>query len=360
MKNLSLRSAIRWPVGVLLSLLPFLFTSCDRRLVQGEEATELIVEFRIGDEALPTRASGVPVSGEGQVNRWALCVYRLSDGMLAAFGSSSSSSSISKTLPAGEYRAVALVNAPVSGSGFFDPSANLTEAGLGGQVAFLSDNAAGSLEMYGHADFSLERNSVSVPIPVSRLVSKVVLRKLSLRLSDAGLAAYPFTLSAVYLDNVPSRTNWGRDLSYDELWADRSFWYNAMGWHAAGSCPSPACPDALLGDQPAGTVIAQGQSLVTDYVYYTLPNATTDSQDTRSGHWDKRATRLVIEARIGPQVQYYVATLPGMARNRSYVIEEAVITGLGAADPETETPNSLELLFSLADAGWEDGGTIIL
>jgi hypothetical protein len=49
-----------------------------------------------------------------------------------------------------------------------------------------------------------------------------------------------------------------------------------------------------------------------------------------------------------------------MARNHSYVIEEAVITGLGAADPETETPNSLELLFSVSDDGWEDGGTVIL
>ena len=317
------------------------------------------VEFRVGDDA-ETRATGISASEERRVNRWALCVFRLSDGQLAAAGTSSSSASIARMLPAGAYRAVAVVNGPVSGPGVFDPGAFLTGGELDGQTAYLSDNAAGSLEMYGSENFFLEAGPASVSIPVLRLVSKVVLRKVTLRLSDAGLAAYPFTLDAVYLDNVPSRTLWGRDPLFDELGTDRSLWYNAMGWHAAGSCPSPACPDALLGDRSVGVTIAQGSSHTVDYTYYTVPNATASSQDTRSATWARRATRLVIEARIGQQTQYYVASIPEMARNHSYVIEEAVITGLGAGDPETETPNSLELLFSVADDGWEDGGTVIL
>ena len=77
-------------------------------------------------------------------------------------------------------------------------------------------------------------------------------------------------------------------------------------------------------------------------------------------NFDADGFRAYVKAMIGSQTQYYVASLPGMARNHSYVIEEAVITGLGAADPETETPNSLELLFSVADDGWEDGGIVIL
>ena len=344
---------------IFLALLPLL-SSCDRLPAPGESELPCFpVEFRIGDVP-DTRATGVVASEEGRVNRWSLCIFRLSDGWLAAAGTSSSSASIACTLPAGAYRAVAVVNVPVSGPGTFDPSACLTEDDLEGQTAFLADQAPGCLAMYGGESFFLETGPASFAIPVSRLVSKVMLRKVTLRLSDAGLAAYPFTLDAVYLDNVPSRTAWGRDLGFDEIETDKSLWYNAMGWHTAGSCSSPACPDAVLGDRSLGVGIAQGQSHVRDYVYYTVPNATAPGEDTRSATWAKRATRLVIEARIGPQTQYYVATLPQMERNHSYVIEEAVITGLGAGDPETETPNSLELLFSLADDGWDDGGVIIL
>ena len=355
-------------LGRLLTLaIPFLmtvFSACERRAVPQEaEPPCFAVEFRLEDVpearapgAQTTRATGVQASEETQVNGWTLCVYRLSDGQLAAAGSAASSASVTRPLSAGTYRAVAVVNPPAS----FDPSAFLTEGALEGQTAFLADNARGALEMYGALSFTLGEGPASVAIQASRLVSKVLLRKVTLRLTDVGIAALPFTLDAVYLDNVPSRTAWGVDPDFSGLDSDRGRGYNAMGWHATGSCTSPACPDALLGDRNIGAQIAQGGSHRTEYTYYSLPNPTPASADTRDAAWAKRATRLVIEARIGTQTQYYVASLPEMARNHSYVIEEAVITGLGAADPETETPNSLALLFSVSDDGWEDGGTIIL
>ena len=366
-------------LGRLLTLavpsLMTVFSACEQRAVpQAAEPPCFAVEFRLGDapevrtgtdaseprtsgaQDRGTRATGVQPSEETQVNGWTLCVYRLSDGQLAAAGSAASSASVTRPLSAGAYRAVAVVNPPAS----FDASAFLTESALEGQTAFLADNARGALEMYGALSFTLGEGPASVAIQASRLVSKVLLRKVTLRLTDAGLAALPFTLDAVYLDNVPARTAWGEDPDYSGLDSDRARWYNAMGWHAPGSCTSPACPDALLGDRNIGAQIVQGCSHRTEYTYYSLPNPTPASADTREATWAKRATRLVIEARIGSQTQYYVASLPEMARNHSYVIEEAVITGLGAADPETETPNSLALLFSVADDGWEDGGTIIL
>ena len=354
-----MRGADPLPIHAILLAFLLLFFSCDG--VPEPKAGSppcFNVELNIGD--IPdTRATGIQVSEEGRVNQWSLCVYRVSDGLLAASGSSGSAASISCKLPAGAYRAIAFVNPPGSGPGAFDPSSFLTDEALADRVAYLSDNGAGRLEMYGVESFTLDSGPKSVAIRVSRLVSKVVLQKVTLRLSDPGLASYPFTLDAIYLDNVPAWTTWGSDPDFDRLDSDRSSWYNAMGWHKEGSCLSPACPDAILGDQ-VGTVIAQGCSYQTEHVYYSVPNPTSDSQDTRSSTWDKRATRLVIEARIGSQTQYYVASLPQMQRNHSYVIKEAVITGLGAGDPETETPNSLELFFSVADDGWEDGGIIIL
>lgn len=350
-----LTHSIRRLTGAFLAI-QLLLPSCDRAQVLPEgEAPGFPVEFLLG-EAPGTRVTGVQSYEDGQVQRWTLCVFRHSDAQLYAAGSAASAVSITRTLPAGAYRAVAVVNPPAS----FDPSACRTGDELEGQTAFLADNARGALEMYGAVDFTLEAAPASVAIQASRLVSKVVLRKVTLRLTDASLAVLPFTLDAVYLDNVPSRTAWGADPDFSELDDDRARWYNAMGWHKTGSCTSPACPDALLGDRNIGAQIAQGGSHRTEYTYYTIPNPTPASTDTREAAWSKRATRLVIEARIGSQTQYYVASLPGMARNHSYVIEEAVITGLGAADPETETPNSLELLFSVADDGWEDGGTVIL
>ena len=356
----SLRDADPLPLCAFLLTSLLLLFSCDGvpESMESDNPPCFNVELKLGD--IPgTRATNVQLSDEGRVNRWSLCVYRVSDGLLAATGSSESGASIACTLPAGAYRAAAFVNPPHSGPGVFDPSSSLTGETPAAQAAYLSDNAAGALEMYGTEEFSLDTGPESIAIRASRLVSKVVLRKVTLRLSDSGLAASPFTLDAIYLDNVPSRTTWGADYDFDGLEVDRSRWYNAMGWHKEGSCQSPACPDAILGDR-IGTIIAQGQTYQTEHVFYAVPNPTPASQDTRSATWAKRATRLVIEARIGSQTQYYVASLPQMRRNHSYVIEEAVITGLGAGDPELETPNSLELFFSVSDDGWEDGGTIIL
>ena len=74
--------------------------------------------------------------------------------------------------------------------------------------------------------------------------------------------------------------------------------------------------------------------------------------DNRSGIWIRRLTRLVIEAEIGERTYYYTITLPVSERNKTYIIEEAVIRKLGSRDPEMEEPGSIDVVFRASVEDW--------
>ncbi len=314
------------------------------------------VEFRLAGEE--TRATGVSDADESRVDHWALFVFDPSTGLAVASGTSSSAAPIRQTLPVGTYSTCALVNYPVSGAGALDPDAVRSESALKGTIAFLADNVPGSLEMSGQKTVALSAGTSAEQIPVERLVSKVSVKKVTVRLSNPALAAQSFVLDGMWLDNVYSQTSWGADYEAGQLSATRSLWYNTMDWHAVGSCLSPACPDALLGERNIAAVIPQNGSHNVRHTFYVIPNATPAVMDSRSAVWSKRCTRLVLQATVGTKTCYYVVTLPALQRNHSYTIEEAVITRLGSEDPEQEIPGALDLFFSTSDPDWEGPRTV--
>ena len=299
-----------------------------------------------------TRATGVSPSDEERVARWALYVFSPA-GELIASGTSPSRSDITVTVPAGTCRACAVVNYPQSGTGSFNLTSITTESALASTVAFLADNVPDGLEMYGSETFTLPTGTDAKTIPVERILSKVGVRKVTVRLANAALAGQTFTLKGIWIDNVPSRTLLGSDCPYQQLGEERSLWYNAMDWHGSGSCTDPSCPDALLGDRGIGVTIPQGGSYETEHWFYVIPNATPSPSDSRTAAWSRRCTRLVIQAAVGTKTTYYAVTLPGLRRNNSYTIDEAVITRLGSDDPEQEVPGAIELVFSTSDPSWD-------
>ena len=277
---------------------------CHRAAPPGPGSVEVV--FSVLGET--TRATGT--DGEA-VDGWALLLYR--DGRLAEAGTSSSGAEIRKTLPAGDYTAFAVVNPPAS----FDPAGYLSPGALAGAESALGDNAPGRLVMAG-------RRTVSVPVPdgsvqrigVDRLVCKAGIRKISVQFADPGLAARPFRLKGVYLTNCYGKSRYGSDWAAEDILSTASVWHNRMGFR------SEAGLDALLAETGLDISI------------------TADRPHT------------VLEAQIGDRTYYYPVTLPESQRNRTYLIEEAVIRKLGSLDPEKDEPGVIDVTFSTSTDDW--------
>ena len=279
-----------------------------------------------------TRATGT--AGEAAVDDWALLLYR--DGRLAEAGTSSSGSAIRKTLLAGDYTAYAVVNPPASfaPAGFTDPGA------LAGAESALGDNAPGRLVMAGRRTVTVPVRDGSVQrIGVDRLVCKAGIRKISVQFANPDLAALPFRLKGIYLTNCYGKSRYGSDWTAGDILSDASAWYNRMGFH------SEVGVNGLLAETGLDIPV-------------TAPNPLPGTLDTRSGTWARRRTRLVLEAQVGERTYYYPITLPESQRNRTYLIEEAVIRTLGSLDPEKDQPGSIEVTFRTSTEDWSPAYTV--
>lgn len=308
---------------------------CHRAAPPGPGSVEVV--FSVLGET--TRATGT--DGEAAVDSWTLLLYR--DGRLAEAGASSSGSPIRKTLPAGDYTAYAVVNPPAS----FDPAGFPAPDALAGAESALGDNAPGRLVMAG-------QRTVTVPVPdgsvqrigVDRLVCKAGIRKVSVQFENPDLAARPFRLRGIYLTNCYGKSRYGSDWTADDILSTASVWHNRMGFH------SETGVDGLLAETGLDIPVTADRPHTQEHVFYFYPNPLPASADTRSGTWSRRKTRLVLEAQIGERTYYYPVTLPESQRNRTYLIEEAVIRKLGSLDPEKDEPGAIDITFSTSPDDW--------
>ena len=308
---------------------------CHRAAPPGPGSVEVV--FSVLGET--TRATGT--DGEAAVDSWTLLLYR--DGRLAEAGASSSGSPIRKTLPAGDYTAYAVVNPPAS----FDPAGFPAPGALAGAESALGENAPGRLVMAG-------RRTVTVPVPdgsvqrigVDRLVCKAGIRKVSVQFENPDLAARPFRLRGIYLTNCYGKSRYGSDWTADDIRSTTSVWHNRMGFH------SETGVDGLLAETGLDIPVTADRPHTQEHVFYFYPNPLPASADTRSGTWSRRKTRLVLEAQIGERTYYYPVTLPESQRNRTYLIEEAVIRKLGSLDPEKDEPGAIDITFSTSPDDW--------
>ena len=308
---------------------------CHRAAPPGPGSVEVV--FSVLGET--TRATGT--DGEAAVDDWVLLLYR--NGRLAEAGTSSSGSEIRKTLPVGEYTAYAVVNPPAS----FDPAGFSDPGALAGAESALGDNTPGRLVMAGC-------RTVSVPVPdgsvqrigVDRLVCKAGIRKVSVQFENPDLAARPFRLRGMYLTNCYGKSRYGSDWTADDILSTTSVWHNRMGFH------SETGVDGLLAETSLDIPVTADWPHTQEHIFYFYPNPLPASADTRSGTWSRRKTRLVLEAQIGERTYYYPVTLPESQRNRTYLIEEAVIRKLGSLDPEKDEPGAIDITFSTSPDDW--------
>ena len=314
---------------------------CDHVASPGPGDMEVV--FSVTGET--TRVTGT--AGEATVDDWALLLYR--DGRLTEAGTSESGAAIRKTLPTGEYTAFAVVNPPAG----FAPDEYLTPEALARAESALGDNAPGRLVMAGS-------RTVAVPVPdgatqrigVDRLVAKAGIRKISVAFTNPELAALPFRLKGIYLTNCYGKSRYANDWSAEDIRSDATWWHNRMGFH------SEAGMDRLLAETGLDIPITSDLPYTQEHSFYFYPNPLPESMDTRSGTWTRRRTRLVLETRVGERTYYYPITLPSSQRNRTYLIEEAVIRKLGSTDPEKDEPGAIEVTFSAVSDVWAPEYTV--
>lgn len=284
-----------------------------------------------------TRSTGS--ADEGAVGDWALLLFR--EGRLEDYGTAGADAPIRCALQAGTYEAVAVANPPAS----FQPGKMTTLQTFLTAESRLEDNAPSRLVMTGRQSAVVRQgDSNSLEISVKRLVCKAGIRKISVDLTNPVLAARPFVLKALYLTNCYGRTTLGNDPDESGISPETSAWYNRMGFL------SDPKADALLSDPSIGTTLTPDAPYQKEHVFYFYPNPVEN--DRRDGDWSPRPTRLVIEAEIGARTYYYPVTLPVSRRNRTYLIEEAVIRKPGSVDPEGNEPGSIDITFRTLNGDW--------
>ena len=186
--------------------------------------------------------------------------------------------------------------------------------------------------MIGHQDGVDLPEDSPVTIDVHRLAARVVIKKITRAFTAAALAAKSFSIDQIFLINVAGDTNYGET-------AAPSVWFNKQAYASEQA--------AFTYDAPAAS-LANNASYSTVHSFFAYPNASADSD---AAVWSPRHTRLVVKATLGTDVYYYPITLPALESNKSYEIEELILTRPGSDDPDK--PVSIqECTFQINVLGW--------
>lgn len=280
--------------------------------VKEGEPIELTVT--LGSDIVESKATGVTADNEVKVNSLQVFVFRGDD--LDAYGTAANATEVTISCTAGERTIYALVNAP-------DYSEISSMAVLKATVSKLSNNSLKSLEMVGSKVVSLPQAG-KVSIDVKRVASRIVLKKVSRKLTSAALQKLGVTINALYLVNVAGST------SYD-LTAATTLWHNDGKYNSEL---------AALNYDALSASVAEGASYTTEHVFYCYPNDNAE-----------QTTRLVMEMTIGPAKYYYPINMPALESNKSYIIEDLVITRPGSDDPD-QPVSFADATFSVNVVDW--------
>lgn len=260
-----------------------------------------------------TKAAGVTTDNEKKVNNLQVLVFR--GDYLDAYGTASATN-VSISCTAGSRTIYAVVNAPDL-SGISSKSAFLST------LVDLSSNSLSSLVMVGSDTVTLPGTN-SVTISVSRMVARVVLKKITRQFTAAALQNLTFKVDSIYVVNAAGNAPYS-------LGSAPTKWYNEGG--NKNEIP------ALLVDAP-GATIANTDSYTTPHYFYAMPNPATS-----------KTTRLVIAATLGSAKYYYPIDLPALEANKSYEIAGVKIQRADSDDPDTPVSSS-SVSFTVTVTDW--------
>ena len=315
-----------------------LFVGCDQHRLEPEtvRTSDITFTFSDGKDAGATKAT--VAAAETSVSEWCLYIVNSKGDVFDAV--STSSQSVTRSLPDGSYTAYAAVNCGLSAGSFnTDDEINAYQCSLADETSTFS--------MFGSKSFTVS-NGATCTIPVYRLVAKVVINKVTVDFSShPDYAAKTFTLDKVYLINVPGTST----LANGTIFVPTT-WYNKREYSSSGV-------NSLVYDN-VNVTLSSGSSHSIPHIFYTYQNnRTTDSHSTT---WSARYTRLVLECSLGGVKTYYPINIVGtdsrLARNSLYTISEVIITDYGSDGPDLPIEGGTSFYFSAVATNWDGTHTI--
>ena len=301
--------------------------------------------------ATGTKAGAHSLDSDEQVN--SLQVFIFKDGRLDAYGSAAASELVIKAT-AGSCTVHALVNAP-------DLSSVTSEDELKASASLLSDNAVNSFVMVGSEDVTITAGTARVDIDVKRIAARVIVRKITRKYDAAALQrpSVPVTIKRLYMTEVVKNNNYSLSLNKS------AYQYLASSLSGHDNAIQTANP-FLYHDIASGAIAAHADSYVLvdetkrEGVFFVYPNATVDT-DEQAAPVVNRQTRLVLEVEVDGQLYTYPILIPNVVSNKSYEINELVITRLGNASDgddvvnpgEDEKIESFDIPFGITIADWD-------
>ncbi len=218
----------------------------------------------------------------------------------------------------GQRNVYAFVNAP-------DLSGILTETELNATVSDLKDNEAGKFVMMNTSLNKEITETTSLPCEVTRLAARVAIKKITRNFTSPSLAAMDFEIDAIYLINVAHSMNYG-------LTSTPTTFYND-GDYNSGNLP------ALTYDELGEPLINNSSYSTHVHTFYCYPNSTSDNPTrlvVKTTLWDDANNNDTLDSGEKTYTYYYPITIPSIERNKSYEINELIITRPGATTPDTE------------------------
>jgi len=354
-----MKKAFLWTAA----LIALATASCSKHKAITEPGPSIEVTVSIKGDAPGTRATGTTYADESRVTSLQVFVFNGDDR--EAYRSVRKDEQHPDANPmqalvpaqAGERTVWCIVNAP-------DLSSMMTIGTLTEEVSKLSDNAPDSFLMTGSVKQVLEDGG-NVPVVVKRIVSRVSVAKISTAFKDYR-AGYSVSIRGIYLINVAADNNYA-------VTGSASTWTNMLGHNEETY-------DALLADALSDVTVKNDSPYEKEHAFYPYPNSWGTNMENfgrnYSDTWSPRPSMLVIEAEVfdgeghvivlpnteSQTVGYYPIELPVLERNKTYSIEEVVITRLPGSKPY-EPIETGETQVTITVADWELGlnlGTITI
>ena len=234
--------------------------------------------------------------------------------------------SISVNCSAGERSVYVLINHPT------ELNSIVTKTEFLAITSSLSQNSHYNMVMIGNDTFTLPQ-AEAVTIDVHRLLARVVIKKITRAFTVTAQAAQNFNINEIFMINVAGDTNLGET-------AAPTNWYNQRAY---------ASEQGSLTHDSLNQTLANNASYATAHYFYVYPNPTVE--DSQATIWSPRYTRLVVKATLGSDVYYYPINLPGIESNKSYEIDELILTRPGSDTPD-QPVTFQDCSFNINVVGW--------
>lgn len=257
-----------------------------------------------------TKATSITPSNEVKVN--SLQVIAFKNNVKDVYGSITNNDEITIQCADGGRTVWAVVNGP-------DISAVNTPTELQAVMCTLSDWSLDNFVMTGSTWVELP-STETAEIEVTRMASRIVLKKITRDFTVATEGAKTMTISRIQLGDVVMKNNLGGTYVPS---AQTDWEFTKGSWRSGAT----AFFDNL------NVSLSDDDSYETAHTFYVFPNPTVD--DSASTTWCPRRTHLIVQVDLDGTTEYYVIPLPVLERNKSYEIDELTLTKHGASNPYT-------------------------